>query len=229
MTKALYLDDSYLKEFSSIVTRAEGNRIVLDESAFYPAGGGQPCDTGIIVDGGEHRVTSVFKDGEDIVHEVEGSIVVGERVNCSIDWNRRYTHMRMHTAAHILSAVIHTKTGAMITGNQLGSEQSRIDFSLEDFDRERIDEYCDEANRLIAEGRVVRNYFTDSADVPTLLAKGLPEGIKRIRIVEIEGIDTQADGGTHVRDTREIGRIEITKVENKGKHNRRIYYRLAEQ
>ncbi len=229
MTKHLYFDDPYLKEFSSIVAKVDSNRVVLEASAFYPAGGGQPCDTGVIIGQSEHRVLKVSKseDGEDIVHEIEGSLDVGEKVEGRIDWDRRYKLMRMHTAAHVLSAVIHKKTGAMITGNQLGVEQSRIDFSLEDFDRAKIYEHCDEANRLIAEGREVKSYFTDSTSVPTLLAKGLPD-VDRIRIVEIDGIDAQADGGTHVKSTEEIGRIEITKVENKGKHNRRVYYTLMQ-
>jgi misacylated tRNA(Ala) deacylase len=226
MTKHLYFEDSYLKDFSSVVLRADGNRVVLAESAFYPGGGGQPCDLGTIADAVEHRVISVSKDGDDIVHEIEGTVSPGTEVHCTIDWDRRQRLMRMHTAAHVLSAVIHAKTGALITGNQLGVEQSRIDFSLEDFDREKMLGYCDDANRLIAEGREVRSYFTDSSNVQTLLAKGLPEGIDRIRIVEIDGIDTQADGGTHVKNTAEIGRIEIVKIENKGKHNRRVYYVL---
>jgi len=226
VTRHLYLEDSYLKEFSSVVLKANDGRVVLKESAFYPGGGGQPCDTGVIIDGGKHIVTNVFKDGGDIVHAIEGDIAQGEEVKGIIDWERRYILMRMHTAAHLLSAIIHSKTGALITGNQLGVEQSRIDFSLEEFDRDRIQEYCEEANRLIAEGRMVKIYFTDSLNAPTLLAKGLPEGIEKIRVVEIESIDTQADGGTHVKNIREIVGIEIKKIENKGKHNRRVYYTL---
>ena len=191
MTRHLYLEDSYLKEFSSVVLKVNDGRVVLKESAFYPGGGGQPCDIGVIINGGKHIVTNVSRGEEGIVHAIEGYVAQGEEVKGIIDWERRYILMKMHTAAHLLSAVIHSKTGALITGNQLGVEQSRIDFSLEEFDRDKIQEHCEEANRLIAEGRMVKIYFTDSLNVPTLLAKGLPEGIEKIRVVEIENIDTQ--------------------------------------
>jgi misacylated tRNA(Ala) deacylase len=232
MTEAIYMVDSYLKEFDSVVEKTDGTHITLERSAFYPSSGGQPNDLGKLIKGNEvYAVLNVFKDGNEIVHEMEKEgLKVGDKIHGVIDWERRHKLMRMHTAAHLLSAVIHKETGALITGNQLNVELSRIDFNLEKFEKNKFYEYCKEANALILEKLPVKSHFIENIEkdekLPTLLLKSLPENLERIRVVEIEGRDIQADGGTHVGNTEEIGEIELTKVENKGRNNRRIYYRL---
>ena len=227
MTEAIYMVDSYLKEFNSTIEKIDRNNITLERSAFYPFSGGQPNDKGKLIGNNEvYVVINVFKDGNEIVHEVEKEgLNVGDKVHGVIDWERRYKLMRMHTAAHLLSAVIHNETGAMIAGNQLNVEISRMDFNLEKFEKEKFYEYCEKANALILKKLPVKSYFIDK-DTPTLLLKKLPKTFERTRAVEIEGVDLQPDGGTHVRNIEEIGEIELTKVENKGKNNRRIYYKL---
>ena len=231
--RSLYLDDCYLKEFDSVVEEANERFVKLRETAFYPNSGGQPNDTGKIAsnDREVYGVINVFKEGITIVHELDkAGLAAGDKIHGAIDWARRHKLMRMHTASHLLSAVINKESGALITGNQLGTNKSRIDFNLEKFDRDRFYEYCQKANELIKEEVPIKTYFLTRQEIsklPTLLAKGLPPNLEKIRIAEIEGIDLQADGGTHVKNLREIGRIETLKLENKGKSNRRIYFRLV--
>lgn len=241
MAEALYLKDSYLKEFEATVKEAggegekEGMFIVLDKTAFYPKSGGQPWDEGVISkDGKEFRVVFVGKFNGEISHEVDrAGLNAGDKVRCSIDWNRRQRLMRMHTAAHIISAVLYRQAGALITGNQLGIEKSRIDFSLEDFDRERLKDYIEKSNEAVRNDIEVRVSEMKREDVEqdselVKLAKGLPPGIKVLRMVELVGLDKQPDGGTHVKSTGEVGRIEFLKAENKGKKNRRLYFTLKD-
>ncbi|MBN1792219.1 alanyl-tRNA editing protein [Candidatus Woesearchaeota archaeon] len=238
MVEALYLLDCYLKEFeASVVSVKDDKFVVLDRTAFYPQSGGQPFDTGKMVkeDGSEHGVVFVGKFSGEISHEVSGpGLMAGDKVKCAIDWDRRYKHMRMHTAAHVLSNVIEKDAGALITGNQLGLDQSRIDFSLEDFDREKFKVYEEHANRIVEEGHNV-NLFLMSRDEAEKraerlsgLAKGLPPEIKDVRLVEIENFTVEACGGTHLSNTSEIKGIRITKMENKGAKNRRAYFELVE-
>lgn len=236
---ALYMDDSYLKEFEAkveSVTKGGENKffIVLDKTAFYPDSGGQPYDTGKLTKGGvEYPVVYVGKFSGNISHEVsrEG-LKEGDVVKGVIDWERRYALMRMHTAAHLISEVFHRDSGAFITGNQLGLDKSRIDFSLEDFDREKMSEYFAKANEIVEKDLNVKTYFLPREEAIkieniTKLANVLPPNIKDLRIVEIDGFDIQADGGTHVKSTKEIGKIEFIKAENKGKNNRRIYFKVV--
>jgi Ser-tRNA(Ala) deacylase AlaX len=229
MTRKLFWEDAYLKDFEAKVLSVDGRNVVLEQTCFYPKGGGQPCDTGRINGIG---VVEAVKNGEDVVHvlEKEASFKVGDLVKGSIDWERRYKLMRMHTAAHIISAVINRETGAMITGNQLDVDRSRIDYSLENFDKALIEDCIRKANEEASKGLEVKSYFIkreEAEKIPSItkLAKGLPD-LQEFRIVEIVGLDLQADGGTHVKNTREIGRIKIEGMENKGKSNRRIYFSL---
>ena len=139
--------------------------------------------------------------------------------------------MRMHSASHIISAVIHKETGALITGNQLDIDKSRIDFALDDFDREKMEEYIKMSNEIIEKDIPIKTYTMPREEVekkPEMvkLAKGLPPGIKEIRIVEIEGVDSQPDGGTHVKSTKEVGEMVFQKAKNQGKNNRRVYFTL---
>lgn len=227
--QALYMNDSYLKEFSATVVNVDNKYVVLDNTAFYPNSGGQLHDTGRIVSGDEeYSVVYVAKIGDKISHEVDkAGLNAGDAVRGIIDWNRRYTLMRMHTAAHLLSAVFHKEAGALITGNQLGIDQSRIDFSLENFDRSRIVEYIKTANDMLKKELPVAVRFIrkeNMTDEMVKLAGALPPDADEIRLVDIVGVDMQADGGTHVKNTAEVGIIEIVKMENKGKSNRRIYF-----
>ncbi|MCS7106452.1 MAG: alanyl-tRNA editing protein, partial [Candidatus Aenigmarchaeota archaeon] len=211
------------------VLKIEGNKVILDQTCFYPRGGGQPSDTGEIEG---IKVLETLKQGEEIIHvlEKEPWFKVNDLVKGKIDWERRYKLMRMHTAAHIISAVINRETKALITGNQLDLEKSRIDYSLETFDRALIEDCIRKANEIAAQGLEVKTYFLKREEVEkipsiTKLAKGLPN-LQEFRIVEIVGLDLQADGGTHVKNTKEVGKIKIEGLENKGKDNRRIYFSL---
>ncbi|UCC91809.1 MAG: alanyl-tRNA editing protein [Candidatus Aenigmatarchaeota archaeon] len=236
---ALYMDDSYTKEFEAkveSVTKGGENKffVVLDKTAFYPNSGGQPHDTGKFVkEGVEYPVVYVGKFSGKISHEVsKEGLKEGDVVKGAIEWERRYALMRMHTAAHIISEVFHRDSGAFITGNQLDFEKSRIDFSLEDFDREKMTEYFAKANEIVGKDLNVKTYSLPREEAMkieniTKLANVLPPDVKELRIVEIEGFDIQADGGTHVKSTKEIGKIEFIKAENKGKNNRRVYFKVA--
>ena len=232
--EALYLEDSYLRTFEATVEEASGKYVVLDRTAFYPQSGGQPNDLGSLVrDKEEFPVVYVGVFDEKISHEVKTQgLVAGDIVVGTLDWDRRHLFMRSHTACHLLSAVIYGETGAKITGNQIGETRSRVDFSLQDFDREKLAGYVEKVNQIIEEGRPVRTSVLsheEALEVPELirLAKGMPDR-DEIRIVEIESVDVQACGGTHVKRTGEIGRVEMLKAQNKGKANRRIYFGLVD-
>lgn len=230
----LYLKDSYKKEFETEVQNADENKIILKETYFYHSGGGQPNDTGIITrisDNKGFKVIDVKKENNQVIHIInQEGLKKGDIVSCIIDWNRRYKLMRMHTAAHIISSIIH-KTGAMITGNQLDLEKSRIDFSLEDFNRENLKRYIEKANEEIKKDHKVAVSTISKKEAEKIenlskLAKGLPPNLKEIRIVKIGNVDEQGDGGTHIKSTKEIGTIKLLSVENKGRSNRRIYFSL---
>lgn len=236
MEEALYLRDSYLREFDATVAKADGKFIVLDKTAFYPKSGGQLWDEGIMIrDGKEFKVVFVGKFGGAISHEVDQEgLSAGDKVHCKIDWERRYKLMRSHTAAHIISEVINRETGAIITGNQLDVNRCRIDFSVEEFDREKLKSYEDKANEVVNQNIDVTFEFMSREEVMkdmkmTKLSKGvegLPD-LETFRVLRIGDFDYQADGGTHVRNTREIGKITFIDFVNKGKNNRRIYYTLS--
>lgn len=231
MTRKLFWEDAYLREFDATVASVNDDKVVLDQTAFNPRGGGLVSDTGKL---GGTKVLDAVKAGEDvIVHVVEqtNALGVGTTVHGMLDWDRRHRIMRMHTSAHLLSAIFHKETGALITGNQIEPDKSRIDFSLDDFDRERMLTYCDQANQAIAKNPPVKTYFMkreEALQIPgiTKLASVMPPDVKDLRIVEIEGYDTQADGGVHVKNLGEVGKIAPLKFENKGKSNRRLYFTI---
>ncbi|MBU0756432.1 MAG: alanyl-tRNA editing protein [Nanoarchaeota archaeon] len=238
MESSLYLSDCYLKEINGkIESASQGKYIILDRTIFYPNKGGQPFDTGKIIDssGREYNVIYVAEFSGKISHEVdEEGLTVGDSVQLKIDWNRRYRLMRMHTAAHVFSRIIYDEAGAVTSGNQLGLDRSRIDFTLENFDRAKVEEWETKANDLIAEGREVKIHFYDREEafrIPDFIRTEkilVPEGIEKIRIIEIDGVDMQACGGTHLGNISEIKGIKIVKCENKGKNNKRIYFELAD-
>jgi Ser-tRNA(Ala) deacylase AlaX len=230
----LYLHDSYCKEMDAVVREVIGDCVVLDQTCFYPQGGGQPGDTGTLVrpaDGKTVNVLSTAKREGKILHQISEPLHAGDHVHGTIDWERRYSLMRYHTAAHILSAVVHEHAGALITGNQIAEGKLRIDFSLENYDPVQMQHYVDEANRLIAKHVDVHTRFLPREEALRLpgvvkLAGALPPNIPELRIVSIGSgddlIDEQADGGTHVLNTREIGTLKLERLDNKGKSNRRI-------
>ncbi|MHC1572940.1 MAG: alanine--tRNA ligase-related protein [Candidatus Syntropharchaeales archaeon] len=236
--REIYLEDSYRREHETRAIAVKDSKfVVLDSTIFYPEGGGQPHDRGEIIslaDGARYPVVYVGKFDGNVSHEIDSdfcNLKEGDRVRCVIDWERRYKLMRSHTAAHLVSAIINQRTGALITGNQLDIEKVRIDFSLEKFERDVMKGFLDYANEIIKQDLPVRHYYLSREEAEregvSLLAKGLPPDLEELRVVEIEGIDRQADGGTHVRHLSEIGEIELLKLENKGKKNRRVYFKLV--
>ncbi|MEM3627171.1 MAG: alanyl-tRNA editing protein AlaXM [Candidatus Bathyarchaeia archaeon] len=235
MTKALYLEDSYLKECdATVVSVKDGKYVVLDQTIFYPKGGGQPWDTGKMLKGDEvYNVVYVGKFSGEISHEVDRpGLKEGDRVHCVLNWERRYKLMRSHTAAHLFASLLCTGTGALVTGNQLEEDKIRFDFSLEKFDKEILEEYINKANELLRRDIPVKWYELpreEALKIPGVIkmAEAMPPDIPVLRIVEIVGIDKQADGGTHVRNLREVGQIRLIKAENKGKFNRRVYFELV--
>jgi misacylated tRNA(Ala) deacylase len=235
MATALFLSDSYLKESPATVVSVKDEKyVILDQTIFYAKGGGQPCDTGkMIRDTEVFNVVYVGKFSGEISHEVDhAGLRPGDKVKCSLNWERRYKLMRSHTAAHVLAAFLNKGTGALITGNQLEEDHVRFDFSLEKFDRSLMEQYLAKANGLLGTDVPVKWYELpreEAMRIPGVIkmADAFPPDLPALRIVEIVGVDKQADGGTHVRNLREIGKVELVKTENKGKNNRRIYFKLS--
>lgn len=232
MTKALYLKDSYLKECDATVVSVKDRKfVVLDQTIFYPRGGGQPWDTGKIVrDNDIFNVFYVGKFSGAISHEVDRpGLKEGNKVHCILNWQRRYKLMRSHTAAHVFASLLCNETGTLITGNQLGEDKIRFDFSLEEYNREILERYIDKTNQLLGRNIPVKWYELpkeEAMKIPGVvkMAEAFPPDIPSLRIVEIAGVDKQADGGTHVRNLKEVGHIKLLKTENKGKNNRRVYF-----
>jgi misacylated tRNA(Ala) deacylase len=226
----LYWEQPYVKSFQATVQSINDSRIILDKTLFYPGGGGVAYDTGKVQG---YKLLETKKENDSIIHllETPPTFNVGDLVNGELDWSRRYRLMKMHTAGHLLSSLFYNKANCRITGNQIDVDKSRMDFNMENFDRVQIQNYVDEANNLIRKGAQVKTYFMDREEalkMPELvkLAEAAPPMESHLRIVEIEGIDRQADGGLHVNNLTEIGRIQLLKLENKGKTNRRLYYTL---
>ncbi|MBS1266124.1 MAG: Alanyl-tRNA editing protein AlaX-M [Candidatus Woesearchaeota archaeon] len=235
--QVLYLKDCYLKEWETKVKSvSKGKFIVLKNTAFYPKSGGQPWDTGKITkDDEEYKVVYVGKFGGNISHEVDKpGLKPGDKVKCKIDWERRYTLMKMHTAAHVLSRVMYNESGATTSGNKLGVDRSRIDFALDDFDKEKIKQNIEKTNQIIAKKLSVEKKFMSKEQAMKLegFAGPSPHLMKefdRLRVVIIKGFDSQPCGGTHLDNIEEIGAIEFIKASNKGKNNRRVYYKLKNE
>jgi misacylated tRNA(Ala) deacylase len=232
--RALYMDNMDLREWDTLIKAISEDSVELEATAFYPHSGGVACDYGIIEskgNGRQYNITFVKKDNNTIIHIIgEHSLKPGDRVHAMLDWQRRYKLMRMHTAAHLLSSLFHD-IGAKITGNSIDTEKSRMDFSIDEFDRDLIERKVEEANKLISNGAgVTISYMKreDALKIPSMikLAGALPPDAEELRIVTIEGIDEQADGGCHVSNISEIGIIVLGKLENKGSKNRRLTYIL---
>ncbi|MDQ4078410.1 MAG: alanyl-tRNA editing protein AlaXM [Chloroflexota bacterium] len=238
MTELLYQRDSYRREMDATVTEVNEKGVVLDRTAFYPGGGGQPADRGVLRDeeGNEYRVTGLTRVSGKLVHLLEGDArpEVGSKVHGEIDWERRYELMRTHTAMHILCGVVWRDYGASVTGGQMEPGSGRMDFEFERMQKELVEEIEEKINEEVEAGRNVRVQILpreEAFQIPDLIRTKinlLPEQIKEVRTVELVGLDLQADGGTHVASTSEVGRIRVTGYKSKGKINKRIYVELAE-
>lgn len=235
-TELLYQTDSYLQAFEAAVTAIDGERraVRLDRSAFYPGGGGQPCDTGTLTAGGiELPVMRVKKEAGEIWHYLGGAGDLPQgAIAAHIDWPRRYALMRTHTAMHVLCGVIFRDYGAHVTGGDMEPLQGRMDFEFESLTRDLVSVIEAAVNREVAAARPIHVNILPretAFQIPDLIRTKinlLPPGIPFVRTVEIAGLDLQADGGTHVASTSEVGRIRVTDYKSKGKINKRIYLEL---
>jgi misacylated tRNA(Ala) deacylase len=238
MTDLLFQTDSYIQNFEATVTSADAEQraITLDRTAFYPAGGGQPTDMGTIsVNGTVYRVSKIKKSGDDPLHFIEGDALpeVGTKVTGQIDWDRRYKLMRTHTAMHILCGVVWRDYKAHATGNEMEPLSGRMDLEFETMQQELVKEIEEKLNAEVAAARDIRVKILpreEAFQIPDLIRTKinlLPEGIQQVRTLEIVGLDLQADGGTHVHNTREVGSIRVVDYKSKGKINKRIYFEVG--
>ncbi len=240
MTELLYHTDAYLQKFVAQVVAIQDDALVLDRTAFYPGGGGQPADEGVIHwNNHDYKLLQSKKVGDTVMHWVETSPLyplppIGIVVHGLLDWDRRFKLMRTHTALHILCGVIWRDYGALVTGANMEPLSARMDFELEHMSANFAHEVEERINAEVAAAREVKTRILpreEAFQIPDLIRTKinlLPEGIASVRVVEIEGLDLQADGGTHVGNTREVGRIRVVKHESKGKINKRLRIELDE-
>jgi misacylated tRNA(Ala) deacylase len=234
MTELLYQTDGTLREFEAQVIEVFEGGVVLDRTAFYPGGGGQPCDTGWLEAGGERwRVTKVGRKEGRVVHYLDqapppaSTSVIG-----LLDWERRYALMRTHTAMHILCGVIWRDYGASVTGANMHPLKGRMDFEFEHMRKELVREIEEKINAEVAAARLVHVRVLpreEAFQIPDLIRTKinlLPPHITQVRVVEIEGLDVQADGGTHVANTSEVGPLRIVDYKSKGRINKRLVVML---
>lgn len=232
MTELLYLRDAYLREFDATVTAVDtdGARVALDRTAFYATGGGQPHDTGTL-DG--RTVSNVRKEGDVVWHTVDGGLPApGTTVHGVVDWRRRHELMRTHTAMHVLCGVIWNEWGKAVTGGNMEPLEARMDFEFDPLPEgfaARVQELVNDeiaADRPIEVSFLPRDAAVEDADLIRTKVNLIPESVTEIRVVDIVGLDKQADGGTHVHSTGEIGGFEVVKTESKGKGNKRLRIRV---
>ncbi len=226
MAELLYLRDAYLTTFSATVVAVDGQRVALDRTAFSPTGGGQPHDTGRL---GEAAVIDVRKDGDEVWHTLDGPVPdLGAAVDGAVDWDRRHALMRTHTALHVLCGVIWNEWRVPVTGGNMEPLNARMDFEFDPLPEgfgslvETLVNAELAADRPIEVGFLPRDTAVVDEDLIRTKVSMIPESVSEIRVVDIVGLDKQADGGTHVRSTGEVGRIRVLKTENKGKGNKRI-------
>ena len=235
-TEQLFQSDSYLQEFEATITAADGSSVVLDGTAFYPGGGGQPNDLGKLVAGDQiYEVTKVRRDGDAIQHELDHpGPATGTSVTGRLDWDRRYALMRTHTALHILCGVVWRDYGAKVTGGNMQPLSGRMDFEFESMSGELVREIEAKVNAEVGAAHPIRVDFLDRdaanrhPDLIRTKVNLLPEGIRAVRVVDIEGLDVQADGGTHVANTSEVGAVQVVGYKSKGKANKRIEIALPD-
>lgn len=240
MTFALYQTDSYIQKFEAKVTSIDelNQSITLDQTAFYPGGGGQPADSGsIMFENRNYQVKRAKRNGREIAHileHIEEIPTIGSLVTGQIDWENRYKLMRTHTAMHILCGVIFRDYKASVTGGDMQPLKGRMDFEFETMRRELVEEIENAVNMEVVKARPVTTRImprSEAFEIPDLIRTKinlLPEGITEVRVVEIVGLDLQADGGTHVKNTSEVGRISIVDYKSKGKINKRVYVEITD-
>jgi misacylated tRNA(Ala) deacylase len=240
MTELMYQTDSYLNAFDATVEEVdeENHAIVLDRTAFYPGGGGQPYDLGTLtINGATLSLRRARKMGERVIHILPAEVSlppVGSSVHAQLDWERRYSLMRTHTAMHILCGVIFRDYGASVTGGDMDPLKGRMDFEFETMHKDLVQDIERAINQEVANARPIRVDILpreQAFQIPDLIRTKinlLPEGIQQVRVVEIVGLDLQADGGTHVRNTSEVGQIRVVDYKSKGKINKRIYVEVVE-
>ncbi|MCA9982671.1 MAG: alanyl-tRNA editing protein [Anaerolineales bacterium] len=236
MTELLYPLDAYCKEFTATVTAVVAGGVVLDRTAFYPGGGGQPADAGTLsADGVDYAVSHLKRVDGQLVHFIAGPLpAAGATVTGTLNWERRYQLMRTHTAMHILCGVVWRDYGAQVTGGNMDPLKGRMDFEFETMSGDLVAEIEAAVNAEVAAAREVEVQILPrevAFAIPDLIRTKinlLPSGIQEVRTVELKGLDLQADGGTHVANTREVGQIRIPEYKSKGKINKRIYIELVE-
>ena len=238
MTELLYQTDSYLQEFDAgvLTALAEERAVILDRTAFYPAGGGQPCDFGsLTIDGVLYPVEKVKKQANDILHFLGGAAplpAIGAASHGTLDWARRHKLMRAHTALHVLCGTIFRDYGAQVTGGNMEPLKGHLDFEFATMRGELVREIEIAINKELKEAREIRVKILprdEAFQIPDLIRTKinlLPEGIAQVRTVEIVGLDLQADGGTHVRNTSEVGTIRVADYKSRGAINKRIYIEI---
>jgi misacylated tRNA(Ala) deacylase len=235
MTELLYQTDSYMQEFNATVNsvQPEERAVILDRTAFYPGGGGQPCDFGSLsIAGVDYSVVKVKKQGEDVLHFLGGDAPMpgpGSVSRGTLDWARRYNLMRTHTALHVLCGTVFRDYGALVTGGDMEPLKGRMDFEFANMRGELVREIESAVNEEIRKAREIRVRILpreEAFQIPDLIRTKinlLPVGIMQVRTVEIVGLDLQADGGTHVRNTNEVGSIRVADYKSKGAINKRLY------
>ena len=239
MTDKVYWREMYRKEIEAEVVMSDISGIVLDRTVFYPTGGGQPNDTGTIdSDGVSIRIADVSKKGEDVLHIPSNREIIdkGTKVIARIDWGRRYAHMRYHSAIHVLDGIVSTRheSEALLTGSQIYQDHCRVDMNMEEFSREKVEQIIDQCNAFMGESHEIYQKVISREEalaIPNLSRTGpgkeLIKSLDEVRVIVIEGLDEQADGGTHVRNTTEIGRINLMGIQSKGKRNKRIEFSIS--
>ena len=236
MTEEIFRDDAYAQSCTANVLEADERGVILDRTVFYSEGGGQPGDTGTITtaDGSSVRVVGTYKDrdGRGILHvlaEGENPLTAGTEVTAEIDWDRRYKHMRMHSCLHLLCSLV----DGGVTGGSISVEKSRLDFDLKDVTLDK-EELTAGLNRLVEENHSLSaSWINDEEmeaqqDLVRTMSVKPPSGTGKVRLMHVEGVDLQPCGGTHVKASGEIGQVRVSKIENKGKHNRRVNIVLTE-
>ncbi len=238
MTELLYQTDSYLQTFNALITAVDASQhaIMLDRTAFYPGGGGQPNDLGkLTAPGATFSVVKVQKAADGVLHILAGDAPLpaeGTSVLGQLDWARRFPLMRTHTMLHILCGVIFRDYGALVTGGNMEPLKGRMDFEFETLHKDFVQQVQQAVNKEVEAARKVNVRILpreEAFQIPDLIRTKinlLPEGMTRVRVVEIEGLDLQADGGTHVRNTSEVGPIRVTDYKSKGRINKRLYVEL---
>lgn len=235
MTELLYQQDSYLKEFTANIKDIQDKSLILDKTAFSPRGGGLDSDTGIIkiTDNLSFKVQKVTSKKGQVLHHTLSSLskdLIGKEATGKINWEPRYRQMRLHTTLHAISGMLYKRYGAVVTGGNITPEKARVDFEIDHLHKNRVDQITKHIQKIINEDHPIKASYIPRSEAlkdPDLIRTKvslIPEFIKTLRIVEIVGVDKQADGGVHVSSTAEIGKFVPLKSESRGKNNKRLYF-----